>query len=334
MRIGIMSFAHLHAEVYINNLRNAPDTEMIGFSDTDAERGKHFADVFNARWFPTHEALLAEKPDGVIVCSENANHLELVELAARAGVHVLCEKPIEVTLEEAEAMRDICQSNRVNFMTAFPARFSASAVEVKTMLDRGDLGRIYGVNGINHSEIPREHRAWFAQKALAGGGAVMDHTVHLVDLLRWFFGCEIAEVYAEVDNLFYPGEVDVDTAGIVLLTLENGVIASIDCSWSRPTYYPRWGHLKFDIVGENGFTVVDALSQHHTVYSQSAPRTPMWVGWGSDNNQAMINEFIASIRENRQPSVTWNDGYEALRVALACYESAEQGQPVSIRHFS
>jgi len=332
MRIGIMSFAHLHAEGYINNLRNAPDVEMIGFSDTDTERGKHFANFFGARWFPTHESLLAEKPDGVVVCSENANHRELVEMAAQAGAHVLCEKPIEVTLPDAEAMRQVCKANQVNFMTAFPARFMPSAVGMKAVLDRGDLGPIYGLNGINHSEIPRAHRAWFAQKALAGGGAAIDHTVHLVDLLRWFFGCEIVEVYAEIDNLFYPGEVDVDTAGIVLLTLENGVIASVDCSWSRPTYYPRWGHLKFEVVGENGFAVVDALAQHLTVYSKSAPRNPIWVGWGSDSNQAMINEFAASIREGRQPSVGWRDGYEALRVALACYESAEQGQPVTLRH--
>jgi predicted dehydrogenase len=58
----------------------------------------------------------------------------------------------------------------------------------------------------------------------------------------------------------------------------------------------------------------------------------MWVGWGSDANQAMINEFVASIREKRQPSVTWKDGYEALRVALACYESAKAGQPVRLSH--
>jgi UDP-N-acetylglucosamine 3-dehydrogenase len=332
MRIGIMSFAHLHAEGYIHNLRNARGVEMIGFSDTDAERGRHFAEVFGARWFPTHEALLAEQPDGVVVCSENANHRELVEMAAGAGVHVLCEKPIEVTLAEAEAMRDACAANHINFMTAFPSRFTPSAAQVKSMLERGDLGRIYAVNGINHSEIPRAHRAWFAQKALAGGGAAMDHTVHLVDLLRWYFGCEIVEVYAEIDNLFYPGEVDVDTAGIVMLTFENGVFASVDCSWSRPTYYPRWGHLKYEVVGENGFTVVDALAQYHTVYSKNAPRNPMWVNWGSDANQFMINEFVASIREQREPAVTWRDGYEALRVALACYESAEQKQPIRLEH--
>ena len=253
-----------------------------------------------------------------------------MQLAANAGAHVLCEKPIEVTLDDAKAMGDVCQANQVNFMTAFPVRFSPSVREVKAKIDRGELGRIYGINGINHSEIPRAHRAWFAQKALAGGGAVMDHTVHLVDAMRWFFGCEITEVYAEVDNLFYPGEVDVDTAGIVLLTFENGVIASVDCSWSRPTTYPRWGHFKMDVVGENGFAVLDSMAQYFTVYSRHATRNPMWVNWGADSNQAMIDEFVASIRENRPPAVTWKDGYEALRVALACYQSAETGQPVRL----
>lgn len=330
MRIGIMSFAHLHAEGYIQNIRNAPDVEMIGFSDTDADRGKHFAEVFKARWFPTHEAMLNESPDGVVVCSENATRQPLVEMAAESGVHVLSEKPIEVTLAAAEAMRDACESNKVKFMTAFPVRFAPSVQETKAKIDRGELGRIYGINGINHSEIPREHRAWFAQKALAGGGAVMDHTVHLVDVMRWFFGCEITEVYAEVDNLFYPGEVDVDTAGIVSLTFENGCFASVDCSWSRPTTYPRWGHFKMDVVGENGFIVLDSMAEQFSVYSKRLPRNLTWVNWGPNSNQAMINEFVASIREDREPLVSWQDGYEALRVALACYESAESGQPVTL----
>jgi predicted dehydrogenase len=330
MRLAIMSFAHLHAEGYIHNLRNALDVEFVGFSDTDAERGKHFADLFDTQWFASHEALLQEGLDGVVICSENARHRELVEMAAEAGAHILCEKPIEVTLDDAKAMRDVCAANNVKFMTAFPVRFSPTVQQVKQTIQRGDLGRIYGINGINHSEIPREHRAWFAQKALAGGGAVMDHTVHLADIYRYFFECEIVEVYAEVDNLFYAGEVDVDTAGIITIQMENGVFATIDCSWSRPTFYPRWGHMKMDIVGEDGFMTLDNLSQHLNVYSKHLPRNPTWMNFGIDANQNMINEFVASIAEDRAPSVTWRDGYEALRVALACFESAERKQPVTL----
>jgi predicted dehydrogenase len=110
-------------------------------------------------------------------------------------------------------------------------------------------------------------------------------------MLRWYLGCEVVEVYAEVDNLFYPGEVDVDTAGIVLVTFENGVFASIDCSWSRPTTYPRFGHYRMEVIGEGGFVVADPLAQYHTVYSKKTLPHPVWVGWGADRDQAMVDEF-------------------------------------------
>jgi predicted dehydrogenase len=331
MRVGIMSFAHVHADGFLQVLRSLPDVEFVGFSDTDAERGKKYSELYNTKWFDTHEGLLKEGLDAVVVCSENANHRELVELAARAGAHVLCEKPIEVIVEDAEAMRDTCSKAGVNFMTAFPMRFDPNIQALKGMIDRNDLGKLYAINGINHSEIPKAHRAWFAIKALAGGGAVMDHTVHLLDLYRWFTGSEVTEVYAEVSNPFYPGEIDVDSAGLVTLTFANGMFATIDCSWSRPPMvYPRWGHLKMELIGENGAVSVDAFAQHLNVYSKKASRPASWVGWGSDANAAMVQEFLASIREKREPAVTWKDGFEAMRVALACYESADDGQPVKL----
>jgi predicted dehydrogenase len=99
-------------------------------------------------------------------------------------------------------------------MTAFPMRFAPSAQVVRKMLKNGELGEILGINGINHSEIPGNHRAWFTDKKLAGGGAVMDHTVHLADLFRWYFEAEALEVYAELGNLFCRNEVEVETAGL------------------------------------------------------------------------------------------------------------------------
>jgi predicted dehydrogenase len=141
---------------------------------------------------------------------------------------------------------------------------------------------------------------------------------------------EIAEVYAEIGNPLYPHDVKVDTAGLVLLTLSSGVHASVDCSWSRPTSYPRWGHLKMEIVGEKGVAVIDTFADYLTVYSKGGVRNPSWVGYGADSNRAMLEEFVAGIREKREPSVTWQDGYEALRVALAVYESAAKNTPVRL----
>ena len=331
MRLGILSFAHVHAEGYVGNVRAIPGVELVGFSDEDTVRGERFSEAFELRWFPRHEELLEAGVDAVIVCSENAHHREHVELAASHGVHVLCEKPIAVTLHDAEAMRDACERAGVLFMTAFPMRFDASVRAVRESIERGELGVLRAVAGINHSEIPRAHRAWFAERALAGGGAVMDHTVHLTDLLRWYTGTEVRQVYAEVGNPFYPGEVDVDTAGLATLTFENGVFANLDCSWSRPTSYPRWGHLKMELFGDRGALRLDAFAQALTVYSRQLPRNPSWLGWSADPNQAMIEAFVASIEAEREPPVTWRDGFEALRVALACYESAEAGQPVTLQ---
>jgi predicted dehydrogenase len=160
----------------------------------------------------------------------------------------------------------------------------------------------------------------------------MDHVVHLADFFRWCFSAEVVEVYAEIDNLFYPNELHVDTAGLLLITLSNGIQASIDCSWSRPTWYPRWGHLKIEVIGEKGAAVVDSLAQHLTVYAKRGARNPEWIGFGPDPNQPMIQEFVDSIREQRQSSVTWNDGYQALRVVLAAYESAQRKEPVRLDH--
>lgn len=329
MKIGMMSFAHLHAEAYIGNLRAIPGVEMIGLADEEAGRGRHFADLFDAPFFSSYEALLAEKPDGVLVCSENNKHRPLVELAAGAGVHVLCEKPLATTLADAQAIIAACQAAGVILMTAFPMRFSAPLLEVKAQLANGSLGSVYALNTTNQGQMPIAHRRWFVDKELAGGGAVMDHTVHLADILRWYFDTEITEVYAQTNHILHADTVDVETGSLLLLTLGNGAFASLDCSWSKPLNYPTWGGLTMELISERGLTVVDAFSQNLNIYNQSKS-SHRWAYWGSDANQAMIEEFVAAIREQRPPQVTGEDGYKALEVALAAYQSAETGRPVKL----
>jgi UDP-N-acetylglucosamine 3-dehydrogenase len=86
-----------------------------------------------------------------------------------------------------------------------------------------------------------------------------------------------------------------------------------------------------EIVGEKGVVALDSFAEYLTVYSQDSSRNPCWTGYGPDPNRAMLEEFVASIREERDPSVTWKDGYEALRVALAAYRSGDEQQPVTLR---
>src|SRR5215475_2248292 len=134
IKIGILSFAHHHGEAYIANLRRIEGVELIGVADDDPMRGQTIAAQNHAYYFHSYEDLLEAKPDGVIICTENNRHRPLVELAASGGVHVLCEKPIATTLEDARVIVDICDKAGVLVMTAFPMRFSAPLLEIKARL--------------------------------------------------------------------------------------------------------------------------------------------------------------------------------------------------------
>ncbi len=329
MKIGIMSFAHHHAEAYIHNLRAIEGVEMIGIADDYAPRGETFARQFDVPLFSSYADMLAAEPDAVLVCSENANHRPLVEMAAAAGAHVLCEKPLATNLEDAAAIVDVCRAAGVILMTAFPMRFSAPAMQVKARIEAGDLGKIYCLTTTNQGEMPIHHRAWFVDKELAGGGAFMDHIVHLADMLRWYLQQEVTSVYAQANHILHADKVDVETGGLVMLTFADGTFASIDTSWSKPFNYPTWGGLTFELISELGLTKVDAFSQNLTVYQQE-PANHFWVPWGSDSNQAMVMEFVAAIRENRAPAVTGDDGYKAVEIVMAAYESAATGLPVRL----
>jgi predicted dehydrogenase len=329
MRAAIMSFAHLHAVSYVHHLRQMPDVEFIGFADDNMDRGRQFAEQFGIHLFDSYEALLAEKPDAVVICSENVYHRPLTVMAAEAGAHVLCEKPLMTNLDDGKAMLDACEKVGVKLMTAFPMRFNAPVIEAKKVVDAGSLGTIYGCNTTNQGKMPRDHR-WFTDKELAGGGAMTDHTVHVADLLRWYLGCEVVEVFAESNAILNSDfGAEVETGGLVMLTFENGTFATIDCSWSKPPVYPTWGGVTLELVGENGLLTCNAFKQTIAVYSQQAER-PSWPFWGSDSDKGMIAEFIAAVRENRDPAITGYDGYKAAEIALAAYRSVEIGQPVSL----
>jgi predicted dehydrogenase len=329
IRIGILSAAHVHTAGYVANLRASAGVDFIGMTDDDEARGLAFVKAHGARWYPNVDALLSTKPDGVIICSENIYHAPLIRQTAASGVHILCEKPLTTTLEDGRAALEAVEAAGVTLMTAFPMRFSAPLRDVKVALSAGEIGRIRAVNGTNQGQLPKRHAAWFVDPDLAGGGAFMDHIVHVADILRWYTESEAVEVYAQSNRLLYPDE-SVETAGLILITFADGTFASIDCSWSKPlTAYPTWGGLTLDIIGESGVINADAFRQHLTLYSEAAGR-PSLGYWGSDSNQAMIDSFAACIREGRTPAVTGIDGYRASEIVIAAYRSVQTGQPVRL----
>lgn len=326
MRIGILSLAHHHAEAYIAAILASPRLELAGIWDADEARGRAAAAAGGTSFYASPAALLAAKPDGVIVASENSGHRALVEAAAAAGIHVLCEKPLATNVSDAEAMVAACRRAGVRLMTAFPMRFSPPLLEVKARLDSGELGRPYCFTASNQGQLPSKHRAWFVDPVLAGGGALADHIVHLADIFRWYLGEEVVSVYAQANRIFHESKVEVETGGMVSLEFASGVFASIDCSWSRPEAWPAWGGLSFELVSARGAVRVDGFSQNVDFFSEERGGLA-WLPWGSDANAAMIEEFASALAEGREPRPSGEDGLQAVRIVAAAYESAAEGRP-------
>lgn len=321
-----MSFAHVHAAGYAYCAANAPGASLAGIADEDEARGRKAATSRGVRYFESFEAL-ASSPDidAVIIASDNKGHMPLTILAARHGKHVLCEKPLARTLDEARAMIDATAKAGVILGTAFPCRFIPAMRRIKEMLASGRMGRIRAMRTTNQGTNPG---GWFVDPDRAGGGAVMDHTVHVADLMRWFLGSEVAEVYAEADTRF--GDIPADDTGMLSMRFANGCIATLDPSWSRPPKsYPTWGNVTMKFVLENGTVEVDAFNQKYEVYSEANGKG-YWSYFGDNMDLALVENFAAAVEGRARVSASGHDGMKALEVALAAYESAKRKAPVAL----
>ena len=342
MRLAILSFAHVHAEGYIHNLRAIPDADVIGFADDDPERGHHFADLYGLDFFDSYEDLIAERPDGVIICSENVRHLPLIQMAAEAGVHVLSEKPLATTLEDAQAILDACARAGVHLMTAFPMRFSAPILEVYRLITSGQLGHIIGANTTNQGKLPRYHtvypRAWFEDRTLAGGGAVVDHTVHLSDLLRWFLG-EVDEVFAYgVRGLVeprYPADKEDDF--VISLKYRSGAIARILGGFDMIHPPSLWGEhfhgVGIGLYGTKASLLNDRIVREYypdgkPVEERITPSADRLTHSGEVIG--FLRHFEECLLNDERPLVDVRDGAQIVAICSACWDSVHSGLPVKV----
>lgn len=332
LRIGLMSLAHHHVASYASILRARPDVELLATDpdgSADEARGKALADRLGIRLVPGYDELLAWRPDGVVVCAENARHRALVERAAAAGAHVLCEKPLATTTVDARAMVQACEAAGVHLMTAYPVRFHPAFRAMARQVRAGRLGLLRTVVGVNNGRAPFEQREWFHDSALAGGGAVIDHTVHLADLIGELTDVVPIEVYAQANRILHRGAGDVETSGLVFVTYADGLVATIDCSWSEPIGYPTWGGLSLTVQGSDGTVSFDAFNERITVYDDRASAM-RWEECGTDLDALMLEEFLTAIREDRPPQPDGMVGLRTLALVEAAYASLASGLPVPV----
>lgn len=336
LKIGVMSFAHTHAVGYLSSLAAMPDIEVrasdpdgVSTGDTVAElRGRALAESLGVAYADTYDELLAWGPDAVVITSENAHHRALAERAAAAGAHILCEKPLATTWADGLAMRDAAAAAGVMLMVAFPVRFASTFERLRAEHAAGALGQIVAVRGANNGMLPTT-REWFTDPALSGGGAIVDHVVHIADMLDALMGARPVTVTAIANGTLHAERARAETAGLVTITYDNGVIAAIDCSWSKPDSAPAWGGLSLTIAGTGGTVEIDFFSPAARGLATESG-LPIELRYGPNFDDAMLATFVSAVRtgSNAQPDV--HVGLRTLAIVLAAQESVRSGATVPV----
>lgn len=321
IRVGVIGFAHTHVNGFLGSLIRHPDVEIIGISDENRSYTKPYDEKFT--YYADYRDLLALGGDAIVICSENVHHARLAVAAATAGQHIFCEKPLGTTERDMQNMVEASRANHVQLMVAFSNRYVPSVQRAKEAIERGDIGDIVAIHATNKGSLPK--REWFTKQELSGGGALLDHSVHVVDLMNWMLQSRIVEVYAEADTLFH--EIELDDTGMLHFTYENGVVGVLDTSWSRARSFPMRRDLTMDVIGTHGVLSVDVRNQVNEIYSDVNGKLE-WSDWSAHLNDLIIGDFIHCIKSGRPVPITGEDGLRSTRVALAAYESVRRGVPV------
>lgn len=336
--IGCGLVAPFHARA----ISALPETSLVAVTDLDFNRAERLAREYGGAAVSDYRRLL-DRPDVdvVCICTPNGTHQEIAVSAARAGKHLLIEKPIEVTLPKADRIIAEAERAGVKLAVAFQCRFRPAVARVRQAIEQGRFGRLLCGDIFMKWYRPEEYYlndAWRGQPE-QGGGVLLQQASHYIDLLQWLLG-PIESVIGQTENLAHRGIAVEDTA-LALLKYRNGAVGVIE---STTAVYPGI-EVRLEIHGENGSAIIEGTSirlwkfreelpEDHEI-TRNATLSVAAAANGAANfhhleHQLLIADLIAAIREDREPAVNGHEGRKALEIIEAIYRSAREGQAVTL----
>lgn len=343
LRVGIIGcgkIARTHAEA----IGITPGASLVAFCDADLGRAEAFANEFGAEIATDSLDTFFSKGalDAAMICTPHPVHEQLVVACAEAGVHVLCEKPIAVRLEEADRMIEATDAAGVAFGVIFQRRFWPAAQRIRRAIDDGLLGTLTFGSSYSHLWRPRsyfESDPWRGKWETEGGGVMMNQAVHMVDMLQWFMG-PAAEVYGKIATLRHGAYIDVEDTVAATVAFQSGALGAIE---AFTTVEPEFG-FRIMLRGDNGATVSLLEAPEGTqgvndiwTFEPAATERASWADAEQGRpgfpefHQLQIAEFLDAIRHGRPPAVTGRDARNSLAIILGIYESSRTGKPVALR---
>jgi UDP-N-acetylglucosamine 3-dehydrogenase len=329
--IGCGSIAkHRHIAEYAAN----SNIEFVGFSDPVRERAEEFAKQHGGQAFSDyHEMLKVVKPQAVSVCTPNVYHADASIAAMKVGAHVLVEKPMAVSVAEAQQMIDVAHKQNVYLMVGHNQRLMPPHVKAKEILQSGVLGKVltfrtsFGHPGPEGWSVDGRN-SWFFRKNEAAMGAMGDLGVHKSDLIRWLLDDEVEDVAAMIATR-HKSNTDIDDNATCLLRMTSGVIGSLVASW---TYYK--GEDNSTVIWcENGALKIGTDPNQQVIVElrngQVESYNPGEIASNTKQvSSGIIDEFINCMLTSTPPRISGEEGKRSLQVILSAFESQRTGKIV------
>ncbi|MCA9132588.1 MAG: Gfo/Idh/MocA family oxidoreductase [Planctomycetales bacterium] len=339
--IGCGMISKFHARA----IADIPGAKLVGCYNRTAPKAEALAQEFGGEATTELEQLLARDDlDVVSICSPSGAHMEPCLAAARAGKHVIVEKPLDVTLDRCDAMIEACDKAGVKLATIYPSRFHQSSKLMKQAVEAGRFGNL--VLGDAYVKWFRTQEyydsgAWRGTWQLDGGGALMNQAIHSVDLLLWLMGPAV-EVMAHTATLAHE-RIEVEDVATATVRFANGALGTIEATTAA---YP--GSLKkIELSGSHGTAILEEESIIKWEFAEQSAddeklreemlgRTKTGGGAGDPSaighhaHAELFRDFLEAIEHDRPPAIDGREGRRSVELILAIYESAKTGQKVQI----
>ena len=336
IRVGIIGCGKIAQVRHLPEYAANPNAEVVAYYDKNRARAEEMAAKYGGDVCDTYFDLLNRSDiDAVSICVENRSHAEISTAALYAGKHVLCEKPMAVTLAECESMVAAAERNGKHLMVGHNMRFDPVHRRAKQLLDRGIIGDVITFRAVLGNAGPEgwsvDEGTWFFDKNKAAMGALSDMGIHKVDLLQYLLGQKVIETTAKVVTLNKRDNegqlIGVDDNALCILRMSGGALGTMAASWTI------YGH-------ECQSTCLYGTKGIMLIYNNNNPAAPIEVrnldGTSTtynippETNSGVIDEFVAALEQNREPEVSGREALSTMRAIFGSIKSSEIGRTVSV----
>jgi myo-inositol 2-dehydrogenase/D-chiro-inositol 1-dehydrogenase len=319
--------------IHLDNLLQMNNVEVVAAMDPFRESQQYAIDRGIVNVTATYEAMLVSTDiDVVVICSPTDTHANYVEIAAKLGKHVFCEKPLDLSLERVIEVLDVVKETEIKLMIGFNRRFDKEFKKVKDLVVKGAIGDHHLVKIT--SRDPGAPPISYIEKS---GGMFLDMSIHDFDMARFIVGKEIEEVYAKGAVLIDPtiGEVgDIDTA-VITLTYTDGTMAIIDNSREAAYGYDQ----RVEVFGSKGMVqaennLMDSIQLTTRHGNRVSLPLNFFLERYAEAYKTEMNDYILSLENNTDTPANGNDGLQSLKIGLAAIKSLKLNRPVRLSEIS